>query len=78
MSEKPEHEIRQDSDEDSGMSEDTPQGGGTEEISGQGGEGAGAAAGTAPIGEQPNPGQTQHDAPDEDVGTPEDEPQRTE
>jgi hypothetical protein len=75
--EKPEFETREGSDEDSGISEDTPQGGGKGEISGQGGE-ARAGAATPPIGEQENPGQTAHDAPDDDVGTPEDEPERTE
>jgi hypothetical protein len=52
-----------------GMGEDTPQGGGSGEIGGQGGEG-GAAESTPPIGEDQKKGQTAHPAPPDDVGEP--------
>jgi hypothetical protein len=45
-------------------------GGGTGEIGGQGGEGEGAGGAAPPISEEGEPGRTQHDTPDEDVGTP--------
>jgi len=78
MFEEPESEIREESGEGSGIGEDTPQGGGTGGIGGQGGEGPGAAAGTERIGRQDDTEETAHDAPEDDVGTPQDEPSRTE
>jgi hypothetical protein len=68
----PEH-VHESGGEDRGISEDNPQGGGRGGIGGQGGEGAGAAAGTDEIGEDAVEGQTQHPAPEEDVGVPPDE-----
>jgi hypothetical protein len=49
--------------EGTGVSDDEPHGG----IGGQGGEGEGAAAGTPPIGEDGEHGQTQTPAPEEDA-----------
>jgi hypothetical protein len=46
-------------------------------ISGQGGEGSGAAAATPEIGEEGEVGQTQVPAPDDDPGVPEEEEDRT-
>ena len=77
-SETPESGIQEEDGEGVGIGEDTPQGGGKGEIGGQGGEGSGAAAGTDRIEQEGESGQTQHDAPAEDVGTPEDEDERTE
>ena len=55
--------------EKSGIGEDTSQGGeGGGPIEGQGGEGDANQESTPPITEQGKPGQTQHDAPDDDVG----------
>ena len=54
--------------DESGIGEDTPQGGREDELHGQGGEGAAKEAATQPLEEQGKPGQTQHDAPDDDVG----------
>ena len=65
-------------EESSGIGEDTAQGGGKGELGGQGGEGSGAAAGTDRIEQEGQSDQTSHDAPDDDAGTPEDEPSRTE
>lgn len=53
---------------DSGIGEDTAQGGGTEPIHGQGGEGRAKEDATPPLEEQGVPGQTQVPAPDEDAG----------
>jgi hypothetical protein len=55
-------------EEESGMGEDTPQAGREGELHGQGGEGRAKEAATPPLEEQGKPGQTQHDAPDDDVG----------
>jgi hypothetical protein len=54
--------------DDSGIGEETSQGGGSDPIPGQGGEGRAKEEATQPIEEQGVPGQTQHDAPDDDVG----------
>jgi hypothetical protein len=54
--------------EGTGIAEDTPQGGGKGGTGGQGGEGTGAQDLSPPIGEEGEPGRTQHPAPDEDVG----------
>lgn len=78
MSEEPESVVGDESGEGTGMGEDTPQGGGKGGIGGQGGEGSGAAAGTQRIEQEGDAGKTQHDAPDDDPGTPEDAPARTE
>ena len=75
MDKEPESQIHRESGEGSGIGEDTSQGGSK---GGIGDEGPGPAAGTAPIAEQDNPDQTAHDAPGDDVGTPEEEPERTE
>jgi hypothetical protein len=42
------------------------------------GEGEDQSVGTPPIEEEGESGQTQHDAPEDDPGTPEDAPERTE
>ncbi|MGI8580300.1 MAG: hypothetical protein ACR2K9_07120 [Solirubrobacteraceae bacterium] len=55
-------------EQDSGMGEDTSQGGDTGPIEEQGGEGRQNQEATPPITEQEKTGQTQHDAPDDDVG----------
>jgi hypothetical protein len=78
MFEEPESEIREESGEGTGIGEDTPQGGGKGGIGGQGGEGAGAEAGTERIEHEGETEQTAHDAPEDDVGTPEDAASRTE
>jgi hypothetical protein len=49
--------------EESGVSDDAPQGG----VGGQGGEGEGAENLSPEIGEDGEPGQTQTDAPDDDA-----------
>ena len=46
-------------------------------ISGQGGEGSGAAAATPEIGEEGDVGQTQVPAPEDDPGVPQEEEDRT-
>lgn len=53
---------------DAGMGEETSQGGDTGPIEGEGGEGRQNQEATPPIAEQEKTGQTQHDAPDDDVG----------
>jgi hypothetical protein len=53
---------------DSGIGEDTSQGGGSGPLHGQGGEGREKEKATPPIGEDGEAGQTQHDAPDDDAG----------
>ena len=75
MFENPERYPREDETdlESTGMSEDSPQGGGKGGIGGQGGEGTGAQEVSPPIGEEGDPGRTQYDAPDEDVGVPDEE-----
>jgi hypothetical protein len=75
MTEHPENPERNPRDEETdpdavGISEDSPQGGGTGGIGGQGGEGEGAERLSPEIGEDGEPGQTQHPAPDDDVETP--------
>lgn len=74
MLEDPERYPREDESDPKGvgMGEDSPQGGGKGGIGGQGGEGTGAQAASSPIGEEGEPGRTQHPAPDDDVGVPED------
>ena len=56
------------SHEDSGIGEDTSQGGGSDPL--RGGEGGGKAKedATQPLEEQGKPGQTQVPAPDDDAG----------
>jgi len=56
------------SHEDSGIGEDSSQGGGSEPLPGQGGEGREKEKATQPLEEQGKPGQTQVPAPDDDVG----------
>ncbi len=56
------------SHEDSGIGEDSSQGGGSEPLHGQGGEGREKEKATQPLEEQGTPGQTQVPAPDDDVG----------
>jgi hypothetical protein len=55
--------------EDSGIGEDTSQGGGSGPLHGQGGEGQAKEEATQPIKQQDKPGQTRVPAPDEDAGT---------
>ena len=55
---------------DSGMGEGTAQGGEENPLHGQGGEGREKEAATQPIGDDDQiQGQTQHDAPNSDVGS---------
>jgi len=44
-----------------------------QDVEGEGDEGRRAAEHTPPIGDESVPGQTQHDAPDDDVGVPPDD-----
>ncbi len=60
--------MTEDTHEDSGIGEDTSQGGGSEPLHGQGGEGHAKEEATQPLEEQGEPGQTQVPAPDDDVG----------
>jgi hypothetical protein len=53
---------------DSGIGEDTTQGGGTGPLHGQGGEGREKEAATPPLEEEGEPGQTEVPAPDDDAG----------
>jgi hypothetical protein len=78
MFEEPESGIREESGEGTGIGEETSQGGGKGGIGGQGGEGGGAEAGTDRIEQEGESEETSHDAPEDDAGTPEDEPSRTE
>jgi hypothetical protein len=64
--------------EATGISEESPQGGGKGGIGGQGGEGEGAENLSPPIGEEGEPGRTEHSAPEEDVGVPADQQSGTE
>ena len=74
MYEDPERWPREDEDpESTGIAEDSPQGGGTSELEGQGGEGEGAQNLSPGISEEGEPGVTQRDAPEDDVGAPGDE-----
>lgn len=71
--ENPERWPREETDpESTGISEDSPQGGGTGGIGGQGGEGEGAQNLSPEIGEEGDPGRTEHPAPEGDEGTPDD------
>lgn len=69
--------MTEDNHEDSGIGEDTSQGGGYEPLHGQGGEGREKEKATQPLEEQGEPGQTQVPAPDDDVGGQRDGPDRT-
>lgn len=60
--------MTEEAHEDSGIGEDTSQGGGTDPLHGQGGEGREKEKATQPLTEQGNPGQTQVPAADDDVG----------
>lgn len=60
--------MTEETHEDSGVGENTSQGGGTEPLHGQGGEGREKEAATQPLKEQGEPGQTQVPAADDDVG----------
>jgi hypothetical protein len=60
--------MTEDEHDDSGIGEDTPQGGGSGPLHGQGGEGDANQEATPPIEEHGKPGQTQVPAPDDDVG----------
>jgi hypothetical protein len=75
MSEDPERWPRDEETdpESAGIAEDSPQTGGSGDIGGQGGEGEGAENLSPEIGEEGEPGVTQRDAPDDDVGAPGDE-----
>ena len=53
---------------DSGIGEDTSQGGATGPLHGQGGEGAEKEKATPPLGDQGEEGRTQVPAPAEDAG----------
>jgi len=54
---------------DTGIGPDTPQGGREDEpLHGQGGEGRAKEQATPPLAGDAVPGQTQHDAPDDDAG----------
>ena len=54
--------------EDSGIGEETSQGGGSDPLHGQGGEGRAKEEATQPIGDESEHGKTQMPAPDDDVG----------
>jgi hypothetical protein len=54
--------------DDSGIGEETTQGGGTGPLHGQGGEGRAKEEATQPLEEQGEPGQTQVPAPGDDAG----------
>jgi hypothetical protein len=54
--------------EDSGIGEDTSQGGGTEPLHGQGGEGKAKEEATQPLEDESEPSQTQTPAPGDDAG----------
>ena len=75
MFEDTEPDERRESGTEEMAQEDRPTSGGG--ISGQGGEGSGAAAATPKIGEEGEVGQTQVPAPDDDPGVPEEEEDRT-
>jgi hypothetical protein len=75
MFEGTESDERRESGTEEMAQEDRPTSG--EGISGQGGEGSGAAAATPEIGEDGEIGQTQVPAPDDDPGVPEEEEDRT-
>jgi hypothetical protein len=60
--------MTEESQRDSGMGEDTPQGGGSGPLHGQGGEGRAKEEATQQLEEQGEPGQTQVPAPEDDVG----------
>jgi hypothetical protein len=70
-----ESDERRESGTEEMAQEDRPTSG--EGISGQGGEGSGAASATPEIGEEGEIGQTQVPAPDDDAGVPEEEEERT-
>jgi hypothetical protein len=54
--------------EDSGIGEDTSQGGGRDPLHGQGGEGKAKEEATQPLEDESEPGQTQTPAPGDDAG----------
>ena len=54
--------------DDSGIGEDTSQGGGSDPLHGQGGEGREKERATPPLEEEAEPGKTQMPAPDDDTG----------
>ncbi len=60
--------MTEESHQDTGIGEETSQGGGSDPLHGQGGEGRAKEDATQPLEEQGNPGQTQVPAPDDDVG----------
>jgi hypothetical protein len=60
--------MTEETHEDSGIGEDTSQGGGSGPLHGQGGEGAAKEQATQPLEAQDKPGQTQTPAPQDDVG----------
>jgi len=61
--------MSEESHDKSGMGEGTPQGDTEETLHGQGGEGRAKEAATQPISDEDQiQGQTQHDAPDDEVG----------
>ena len=75
MFEDTEPDERRESGTEEMAQEDRPTSGGC--ISGQGGEGSGAASATPEIGEEGEVGQTQVPAPEDDPGVPEEEEDRT-
>jgi hypothetical protein len=60
--------MHEETRDDSGIGEETTQGGGSGPIHGQGGEGRAKEEATQPLEEQGKPGQTQVPAPDDDAG----------
>jgi hypothetical protein len=54
--------------DDSGIGEDTSQGGGSGPLHGQGGEGREKEKATPPLGDESDPGRTTAPAPDDDAG----------
>lgn len=60
--------MTEETHKDSGIGEDTSQGGDSEPLHGQGGEGRAKEDATQPLEGEGEPGQTQVPAPDDDVG----------
>jgi hypothetical protein len=60
--------MSEETHEGSGIGEDTAQGGGSEPLHGQGGEGRAKEDATQPLTEQGVPEQTQTPAPEDDAG----------
>ena len=60
--------MSEETHEDSGIGEETSQGGGSDPLHGQGGEGREKEDATQPLEDESTPGQTQVPAADDDVG----------